>query len=152
MVNNPECRTTTRRGQVVEGAQNIALLPERQRAEAGSCLVGALDLPSQARPTRLAFRDKIRDWETLATLAAFTYLRAGSVVPALGVAVDPTNQFNMSAFWTLDYVVRDDLIVNVAQRYYITPRGFHEPIFETWGLGGINRGRSETSLRFTFQF
>ena len=151
MVNNPDCRGLDARGRVVEGAQNIAQLGQQQRARI-SCLVGALDLPSQERPTRFAFRDKIRDWETLATLAAFTFLRAGSVVPSLGVAVDPTNQFNMSAFWTLQYVVRDDLIVDLAQRYYITPRGVHTPIFETWGLGGINSGRSETSLRFTYQF
>jgi len=68
------------------------------------------------------------------------------------MAVDPVNQWNMEAFWAMDYVVRDDLIVNLAQRYFIEPRGHSTPIFETWGLGGLNAGRSETSLRLTYQF
>ena len=46
----------------------------------------------------------------------------------------------------------DDFVVNLAQRYFITPRGTSTPIFETWGLGGLLNGRSETSLRVTYQF
>jgi hypothetical protein len=62
------------------------------------------------------------------------------------------NQFNMEAFWNVDYVVRDDFVIDLGQHYFITPRGTSTPIFETWGLGGFNRGRSETILRVTFQF
>jgi len=62
------------------------------------------------------------------------------------------NQFSTEPFWTVDYVIRDDFVVNVAQRYFVTPRGHSTPIFETWGLAGLNAGRSETSLRLTYQF
>jgi hypothetical protein len=100
----------------------------------------------------VSFRDKIRDWETIFTLAAFTFYRGGSVVPVLGIAVDPVNQFGMEPFWDVDYVLRDDLVINLGQRYFVTPRGRSTPVFETWGLAGLNAGRSETSLRLTFQF
>jgi hypothetical protein len=116
-----------------------------------SCLVGGLDLPSSATRAHV-LRDKIRDWETLATFAAFTFYRGGSLVPVLGLAVDTTNQFNMEPFWDLDFVARDDLVLNIGQRYFVNPRGNHTPQFETWGLAGLNRGRSETSLRLTYQF
>jgi hypothetical protein len=74
------------------------------------------------------------------------------VLPVVGVAVDWVNQWSMEPFWTLDYVIRDDFVVNIAQRYFVTPKGHSTPIFETWGLGGLNHGRSETELRFTYQF
>jgi hypothetical protein len=125
-----------------------------------SCLVGGLDLPSNARLGTAAatqggspsYRDKIRDWEALITFAAFTFYKGGSVVPTIGLALDPVNQFNMEPFWAVDYVLRDDFVVNLSQRYFITPRGHSEPIFETWGLGGLNAGRSETALRLTYQY
>jgi hypothetical protein len=125
LVNNTNCDPAT-----------VALLPPQQRPKAGSCLTGGLDLPSQERSAPPnAFRDKLRDWETLATFAAFT-----------------TNQFNMEPFWTIDFIARDDFAINLAQRYFVTPRGVHSPIFETWGVAGLNRGRSETSLRLSYQF
>ena len=71
----------------------------------------------------MSFRDKIRDWESIFTLAAFSFYRGGSIVPTLGMAVDPVNQWNMETFWAVDYVVRDDFVVNLAQRYFVTPRG-----------------------------
>ena len=74
------------------------------------------------------------------------------MVPTIGLALDPVNQFNMEPFWAVDYVVRDDFVVNLSQRYFITPRGHSEPIFETWGLAGLNAGRSETALRLTYQY
>jgi hypothetical protein len=152
LVNNPEC-----------AAQYVAELKTRGGARnVRSCLVGGLDLPSAVRTNsqpnprlpghNAAFRDKIRDWEALATFAAFTFYRGGSIVPVIGLALDPVNQFNMEPFWTLDYVLRDDLVLNLAQRYFVTPRGRSNPIFETWGLAGLNSGRSETSVRVTFQF
>jgi hypothetical protein len=143
LVNNPGCAAGT-----------VGALPPRARARLGSCLVGSLDLPSSIRSpgSSPVFRDKIRDWEALFTFAMFTFYRGGSVVPTLGLAVDPVNQFSMEPFWAIEYIVRDDLIVNLAQRYFVTPRGHGEPIFESWGLGGLLTGRSETSLRLTFQF
>ena len=66
--------------------------------------------------------------------------------------VDPTNQFTIGAFWSVDYLVREDFAVNLAQRYFITPRGHSTPIFDGWGLASQSQGRSETSLRFSYQF
>jgi len=142
-VNNPGCR-----------GEDVAALPPAARARHGSCLVGGLDLPSSVRApgTSPVFRDKIRDWEALATLSTFTFYRGGSVVPTLGVAVDPVNQFVMEPFWAIEFIVRDDVTLNLAQRYFVTPRGHSTPIFESWGLAGLEAGRSETSLRLTFQF
>ena len=129
--------------------------PEGKKA-VGSCLVGGLDLPSTPRLGNTAqtpaFRDKIRDWESIFTLAAFTFYRGGSIVPVAGMAVDWVNQWNMEPFWTVDYVVRDDFVINIAQRYFVTPKGRSTPVFESWGLGGLNNSRSETELRLTYQF
>jgi hypothetical protein len=69
----------------------------------------------------------------------------------VGMAVDPSNNFAMLPFWTIDYVVRDDFVVNIAQRYFVNPRGADQ-LFSAWGLAGLNSGRSETSLRLTYQF
>ncbi|HXJ36503.1 MAG TPA: DUF1302 family protein [Candidatus Eisenbacteria bacterium] len=151
LLNNPDCRATVN-GREVEGAQNIAQLPSSVRRTVPSCLVGGLDLPSSQRPQSVAFRDKIRGWEALFTLAAFSFYRGGSIVPVLGMAVDPVNSWNMEAFWSVDYLVRNDMVVNVGQKYFITPVGHSSPIFETWGLAGLNNGRSETSIRLTYQF
>lgn len=119
-----------------------------------SCLTGGLDLPSVDRPKSQSFRDKIRDWEALASLATFTFYKGGSIVPALGCAVDPVNKWESLAFWSVDYFIRPDVIVNLTQRYLLNLTGDarKEPIFATWGLGGLNRARSETSLRITYQF
>ena len=93
LVNNPGCE-----------AQDVANLTADQQARAGvdSCLIGALDLPSTVRTGvssegKPAFRDKIRDWESIFTLAAFTFYRGGSIVPVVGLAVDPVNQFEHGA-------------------------------------------------------
>ena len=51
----------------------------------------------------------------------------------------------------VDWVVRDDFVVNIGQRYFVTPKG-NNPIFEIWGLAGMSSGRSETHLRLTYQF
>ena len=146
---NPNCQAGT-----------VAQLSTEGKKRVGSCLVGGLDLPSSVRLGTQqasdlgspAYRDKIRDWEALFTFAAFSFYRGGSIVPIVGLAVDPVNQWNMEPFWDVDYVVRNDLVVNLGQRYFVTPKGHSEPIFETWGVGGLNAGRSETSLRITYQF
>lgn len=64
--------------------------------------------------------------------------------------IDPVNSYNMLIAWSVDCFVTNDFIVNLAQRYYVNTTD--EPVFETWGLGGVNRGRSETQLRLTYQF
>jgi hypothetical protein len=139
---------------------NAATVANAPSSKKHSCLVGGLDLPSNKRLGTAsaaqggspAYRDKIRDWEALITFAAFTFYRGGSVVPTIGIALDPVNQFSMEPFWAVDYVMRDDFVVNLSQRYFITPRGHTTPIFETWGIGGLNAGRSETALRLTYQY
>jgi hypothetical protein len=148
LVNNPGC-----------AAQDVANMTVEQRQAAGinSCLAGPLDLPSTVRTGvasegKPAFRDKVRDWETLATFGAFTFYRGGSIVPVIGLAVDPVNHFGMEAFWTVDYVVREDVTVNLAQRYFITPYGSSTPAFDPWGFQSLSGGRSETSIRLTYQF
>jgi len=94
--------------------------------------------------------DDVRDWEMLMTLAATSFYLSGTLVPQLTYALDPVNSFNMLVAWSFDYYVTPDFIVNMAQRYYINTT--ETPVFETWGLGGVNRGRSETQLRITWQF
>jgi hypothetical protein len=150
LVDNPDCN-----------AQDVANFNSAGKRKVGSCLVGGLDLPSN--PIRLgtananqagsvAFRDKIRDWEALITFAAFTFYRGGSIIPTLGLALDPVNSYSMEPFWAVDFVAKDWLVFNLSQRYFLTPRGGSRDIVETWGLGGLNRGRSETVLRVTFQY
>src|SRR5262249_53923308 len=151
LVGNPDCGYRNP-SEIADQAQNWST---GNAPKPHGCLVGGLDLPSTSRlrwPHTL--RDKIRDWETLFTLAGFTFYRGGSVVPVLGIAVDPVNSWSMEPFWTVDYVIRDDLVVNLGQRYFFVPRGdtLNHPVFETWGIGGLNKGRSETSLRVTYQF
>ena len=94
--------------------------------------------------------DTVRNWELLATLAATSFYLSGTLVPQLTYAIDPVNKYNMLVAWSADYYLTPDVIVNMAQRYYINTT--EAPVFETWGLGGVNRGRSETQLRLTWQF
>src|SRR5439155_223629 len=62
LIDNPGC-----------DAQRV--FPSRKaKKAAGECLIGALDLPSSVRngsPGSPSYRDKLRDWETLFTLAGF---------------------------------------------------------------------------------
>lgn len=94
--------------------------------------------------------DRVRDWEMLMTLAATSFYMGGSLVPQITYVLDPVNSFNQEVAWSLDYYVTPDFIVNVAQKYYINTT--EAPVYETWGVAGVNRGRSETQLRFTYQF
>jgi hypothetical protein len=147
MVNNPECQPQTLAPAILQG----------HAGGARSCLVGGLDLPSIIRTNSNpkfngAYRDKIRDWETLFTLGAFTFYRGGSILPIAGIAVDPVNHFGMEPFWSVDYVVRDDFVVNLAQRYFVSPHGRSNPVFDAWGFQSLDAGRSETSVRLTYQF
>ena len=145
VVENPDCEP-----------QTVARAGANFKRNTGSCLIGGLDLPSTVRTgvddENEAYRDKIRDWESIFTLAAFTFYRGGSIIPLAGMAVDWVNQWNMLPFWMVDYVVRDDFVINLSQRYVVTPRGHSTPIFSTWGIGSLNSGRSETNIRLTYQF
>ena len=94
--------------------------------------------------------DKVRDWELLTTLAMTTFYRGGKLVPFLIYVLDPVNKFNMEVIWMADYFVTNDLILSLSQRYFINTT--EAPVYETWGVGGLNRGRSETGLRVTYQF
>jgi hypothetical protein len=93
--------------------------------------------------------DTVRDWEALVTLAATSFYMGGSLVPQLTYVLDPVNKFNMEVFGSLDYYVTPSFIVNVAQRYFVNTTD--QPVYETWGVAGVNRGRSETQIRFTYQ-
>ena len=95
-------------------------------------------------------RDTVRDWELLATIAATSFYLSGTLVPQLTYAIDPVNSFNMMVAWSMDYYVTNDIIANIGQRYYINTT--EAPVYETWGLGGVNRGRNETQVRLTWQF
>jgi hypothetical protein len=121
-------------------------------ANGQSCLTGGTDLPSVSRPKDVAFRDKVRDWESLFTLATFTFYKGGSIVPVAGVAVDYVNKWGTLAFWSMDYFIRPNIAVNFAQRYFINPTGEQGPIFGTWGLVDLNRNRSESAIRLTYNF
>ena len=94
--------------------------------------------------------DNVRDWEMLATLAATSFYMSGTLVPQLTYIIDPVNAFNMEVAWSLDYYVTPDFIANIGQKYFINTT--EQPVYETWGVAGVNRGRSETQIRFTYQF
>jgi hypothetical protein len=84
------------------------------------------------------------------TLAATTFYRGGKIVPLVVYVLDPVNKFNMEVNWAVDYFLTNNLILNVSQRYFINTT--EQPVFESWGVAGINRGRSETGIRLTYQF
>ncbi len=108
-------------------------------------LIGGLDPTGQDR-------DDVRRWEMLFTLLATTYYVNGTVVPTLVYAVDPVNTWNMYVGWSVDYYVTNQFIVRLGQNYFLAAGAGSVPAFETWSLGGLNRGRSETLLRLTYQF
>jgi hypothetical protein len=116
--------------------------------------IGALDLPTVTRPLNqepaIAYRDDVRRWEALITFAALGFYRGGSLAPAIVYLLDPVNSYSQEFVWGVDWFVTPNFAVNLAQRYFINPK--RELNFEPWGLAGLNRGRSETGLRLTYQF
>jgi len=141
VINNPECPDNL-------GDPNALQSFIRQGKH---CLTGGLDLPSSRRPKSESFRDKIRDWESIFTFAAFTFYKGGSVVPVIGYDLDPVNNWDGLAFWTVDWFVTPTIALNLSQRYFINPTGSKD-VFETWGLNSFSRTRSETALRITYNF
>jgi hypothetical protein len=116
--------------------------------------IGSLDLPTISKqvnqdPPR-AYRDDIRRWEALMTLAIIGFYKGGSVVPSMVYLLDPVNSYSQEVVWGVDWFVTPNFAVNLAQRFLINPT--KELNFEPWGLGGLNGGRSETELKFTYQF
>lgn len=99
---------------------------------------------------RTPSHDKVREWEAIATVAATTFYAGGTIVPAVSYGLDPMNSYNMYVGWTLDYFVTNDLIARVGQNFFLAPGV--PPVFESWSLGGFNRGRSESLVRLTYQF
>ena len=95
-------------------------------------------------------RDHLREWEAIATLAITTFYAAGTIVPTVTYGLDPVNSYNMYIGWSLDYFLTNEFIVRLGQNYFVNPGV--PPVFESWSLGGFNRGRSETMLRLTYQF
>jgi len=99
-----------------------------------------------------SFRDDIRSWESLVTAAAFTSYRGGTVVPVVGLALDPVNSFSMNPFWNVDWVIAAGIVVNLTQRYFASAQGdVLKGPFNPW-LFGTMRGRSETAVRLTYHF
>jgi Protein of unknown function (DUF1302) len=122
--------------------------------EKSKSTIGGLDLPTVTRPLNqdpaIAYRDDIHRWEMLFTFAILGFYRGGSVVPSMVYLLDPVNSYSQEVVWGVDYFITPNFAVNLAQRYLINPT--KEVNFEPWGLGGLNAGRSETGLRFTYQF
>ena len=116
--------------------------------------IGILDNPTVTRPLNqhppVAYRDDIHRWEALFSLAVLGFYRGGSLAPAIVYLLDPINDYSQEAVWGVDWFVTPNFAVNLSQRYIINPR--RRVNFEPWGLGGLNRGRSETGLRLTYQF
>jgi hypothetical protein len=141
VINNPECPDNL-------GNSNARL----EFIQNGNhCLTGGLDLPSSQRPKSESFRDKIRDWESLFTFAAFSFYQGGSIIPVIGYVLDPVNNWDSLAFWTVDWFVTPSIALNLSQRFFINPTG-SKNVFETWGINSFSRGRSETALRITYNF
>ena len=117
----------------------------------GHCLVGALDLPNATWPMSSAYRDKVRDWEFLANIGIVGFYRGGSVIPIIAFVVDPVNKWVGETIWSVDYFVTPSVAFNVTQRLFMNPTGDRD-IFGPWGFASLSHGRSETSLRLTYQY
>lgn len=132
-------------------------------------LTGPLDLPTAGARSRPfcgsdkfspcndplgngSFRDNVRSWESLVTLAIFTFYRGGSLVPLAGIIYDPVNSNSTYPFWNVQWVTTPNFIIDLTQRYFIPGQGdVQKGVFDPWLLG-TQRGRSETALRLTYQF
>lgn len=97
-----------------------------------------------------AVADKVRNWEMVFTLLASTFYAGGSVVPTLVYALDPVNSYNMYVGWTVDWYITNQVIARLGQNFFLAAGS--QPAYESWSLGGFNRGRSETLARLTYQF
>jgi hypothetical protein len=126
--------------------------------------IGPLDLPKLNRPAGKG-RDTIHQWEMLMTFAALGFYRGGTLVPALIYLLDPVNSYSQEIALGFDWFYTPDLAFNLTTRLIWVgapwdPYDGHKndddvdrgEIFDPWFLGGGSRGRSETSIQFTWQF
>jgi hypothetical protein len=141
VINNPDC------------PDNLWDPDARKRFQKndGHCLTGGMDLPTATWPMSSAFRDKVRDWELLANIAIVGFFRGGSVIPIVAFVTDPVNKWVGEMIWSVDYYVTTSVAFNVTQRLFMNPTG-NKDIFGPWGFASLSRGRSETSLRLTYQY
>jgi hypothetical protein len=94
--------------------------------------------------------DNLRRWESLWTVAAFSFYRGGTLVPFVANALDPVNGSNLT-LWYLDYFVTNNLIVTLQQKYFARFAGTH-PADDPWGAAGRNVRRDETGVKLVYQF
>lgn len=95
--------------------------------------------------------DNVKKWEMLATFAAFSFYRGGSIMPFAAVALDPRNQSVLVAphiqyFWTNNFFMR------IGGKSYFGFGHSDGPRLDPWGAGGLNARRDEVDVRFTVQF
>ncbi len=141
------------------GDNNNFLLPGEQTG-----FIGPLDLPKLDAPAGRG-RDTIHQWEMLMTFAALGFYRGGTLVPALIYLLDPVNSYSQEIALGFDWFYTPDLAFNLTTRLIWAgapwdPYDGHKnnndvdngELFEPWFLGGGSRGRSETSIQFTWQF
>lgn len=141
------------------GDDSNFLLPGEQTG-----FVGPLDLPKLDAPAGKG-RDTIHQWEVLMTFAALGFYRGGTLVPAFIYLLDPVNSYSQEVALGFDWFYTPDLAVNLTTRLIWAgapwdPYEGHKrdsdvdngELFEPWFLGGGSRGRSETSIQFTWQF
>ena len=64
--------------------------------------------------------------------------------------LDPVNSYNMEFIGQVDYFLTNNIILNLSTKVFVNTTT--APVFESWGVAGINRGRSEVGLRLTYQF
>jgi hypothetical protein len=94
--------------------------------------------------------DNVRQWEILTTLAATSFYAGGSIVPFVGIAIDPVNR-NFLSQLQLDYFITNNLILQLRENFY-SDLGSGRPSLDPWGAGGLNARRDETGIKITYQY
>jgi hypothetical protein len=94
--------------------------------------------------------DQIRRWELLFTLAATTTYYDGRLIPTIANVYDPVNRNDM-ILWSIEYFLRNDLILSVSQRFF-TDFGADIPSNDPWFIGGRMHRRDETGIKITYQY
>ena len=112
--------------------------------------LGSLDLPNffSSTPTG-GFQDDVRRWEVVTTLTPTMWFYGGRVRASMSYLLDWVNSYSQEAAWALGYTIYPGLMAELSQRFFINPK--HEVNYEPWGLGGLNRGRSETGIRLRYE-
>ncbi len=112
------------------------------------CTVAVPGLPCQ--PSNLnGNADRVLQWEMLATLAAFSFYRGGTVVPFALVAIDPMNR-NLWCQLKVDYFVTNNLITQL-RAGFLNDLGSGRVTLDPWAIG-LSARRDEVGLKLTYQF